>query len=202
MKYLYFVALAAVLPTASLAQEVPDHSGIAIVKKGWKMKHVTPNPVLLADPFDAVEQANTASRNARPPEAQIFAGSGNGIPPGFRREPLLPAVYADRSGGSSVYSYEIQIRNDNARSIKGILWDYVFLDPVTKVEVGRHRFLNTVELKPGKARTIGMRIVSPPTGTVDAKSAGKRTSGMFLEQIIILAVEFSDGTVWQPTGPK
>ena len=198
MKYLYFVAFAAVFPTALLAQEVPDQSGVAIVKKAWKMKHVPPqNPVLLQDPFDAIEQSNIASRNARAPDAQIGAGSTNGVPPGFRREPLLPAVYSDR-GGRTIYTYEVYIRNDNVLSIKAIMWDYVFFDPVTKLEVGRHRFLNTVDLKPGRSRTVGMKLASPPTSTVDVRSVGKRTQELFLEQIIIRGVEFSDGTAWLP----
>lgn len=201
MKCFYFVALAAVFSTALHGQEVPDPPGVAIVKKEWKITRVVPpNSVLLEDPFDAIEESNrttyrpsgTSTKDNKERLRQISAALETTEPPA-RPEKTLKTTTS--------YSYHLRIRNDNDKTIRYVLWDYVFLDPETKQEVGRHRFNSRVNIRPGQAETMTSKLVSPPTGAVDALSAGKKASDLYTEKIVIRRVEFADGSMWRPLSP-
>ena len=202
MKYLYFVALAAVFPTALAAQGMPDRSGLAIVKKQWKVTRVTPpNSVLLEDPFDAIEESkrsinrspSTPTKNNKERLGQISAAPETTEPPARSDKTLKTTM---------LYSYDLRVRNDNDKTIRYVLWDYVFFDPETKREVGRHRFSSKVNIKPGQAESMTSKLVSPPTGAIDARTAGKKPAELYIEQIVIRSVEFADGSMWKPLMPK
>jgi hypothetical protein len=42
-----------------------------------------------------------------------------------------------------------------------------------------------------------MRSGTPPTGTIDASNAGKKSRDQYSEQIVIQRVGYADGSVWQ-----
>ncbi len=163
MKYLYFLVLAAVFPTALLGQTSPDPSGLGIVKKAWKATRVVPpNSVLLEDPFEAIEESNrTFNRPAAVPGSKEKAD---------RSVPHLPETTespkrAERTLKTTMsYSYELRVRNHNDKTIRRVMWDYVFLDPETKGEVGRHRINSKVNIQPGGVQTMTSKLISPPTG--------------------------------------
>jgi hypothetical protein len=82
-----------------------------------------------------------------------------------------------------------------------VSWDYVFLDPETKQEMGRHHFTSKTNIQPGGVQTMTSKLISPPTGAVDARTAAKKTSDLYTEQIVIRKIEFVDGSVWRPLSP-
>ncbi len=200
MKYLYFLAFAAVLPTATLAQSVPEASGLAVVKKEWRVTYITPKiSVRAADPFEATDESDRLERRlAIPPKANIGPfRQVSGKPEtteASRKERELKATAS--------YVYQLRLRNDNDKTVRYVLWDYVFLDPETRQEVGRRRIESKASIKPGRAETMTHKLVSPPTGAVDVRLLGKKTSEMFIEQIVIRRVEFADGSVWQALLPN
>lgn len=200
MKYLYFLALAAVIPSAAPAQTLTDPSGLSVVKKQWRMTRVTPpNSVLLEDPFDAIDETNRANRDLRTTLRENKLRALKGLPPDLPAMSTDPPPKTERSlKATAAYIYQLRLRNDGAKTIKNVVWEYVFLDPATKAEVGRHRFVSSIHLEPRETEGIAMRLVSPPTGAIDAKTAGKRSSEIYIEQIIIRSVKFDDGTIWQP----
>ncbi len=164
------------------------------------MTRVTPsNSVMDKDPFYAVEQSNTALHVPKTTERGNRTRTQNGLPPGFTPARVESPPSGKQLGALTTYTYEIRVRNDGYRTIKIVVWDYVFYDVATRGEVGRHRFLNSINLKPGKEKRLVRRLVSPPTGSIDAETAGKRTNGLFFELILIKGVAFSDGTSWLPT---
>ncbi len=202
MKYLYFFAFAAAFSTATLSQSLPDPSGLSIVKKQWRITPVVPaNSVLLEDPFEAIEVSN---RGMRTP-VTTSKGNKEGVPRVASSSPETtePPARSEKSLKITMtYSYEMRVRNNNDKTIRRVFWDYVFLDPDTKQEVGRHRINSKVNIRPGKAETMNSKLVSPPTGAVDARTAGKKTSELYIEQIIIRSVEFDDGSIWRPLSPN
>ena len=196
MKYLYFVALAAVFPPAVIAQ-APEPSGLAIVKKEWKATRVfPPNSVLLEDPFAAIDESNRVFKQpSAVPRSKEKADRSVPISP----ETTEPPKRAEKTLKTTLsYSYELRVRNHNDKTIRHVSWDYVFLDPETNQEVGRHRINSKVNIQPGGVQTMTSKLISPPTGAVDARTAAKKASDLYIEKIVIRSVEFVDGTLWRP----
>jgi len=95
------------------------------------------------------------------------------------------------------YRYKVWLRNDSLKTIKSIDWDYVFLDPSNHSEIARHQFTSDEKIRPGKDRELNVFILSPPIRTIKADELNKKRQSLFNEQVIIMRVEYSDGSVWQ-----
>ena len=87
-------------------------------------------------------------------------------------------------------------RNGGEKAIKSIDWDYVFLDPDTRAEVGRQQFTSDEKIGPGKQKELSVFQLAPPTRTVSAGAPGRKTAPPFVERIILVRVEYSDGSAW------
>jgi hypothetical protein len=95
------------------------------------------------------------------------------------------------------YRYEVEIRNTGAKTIKLIDWDYIFLDPDTLKEVARHQFTSDDTVKPGKSKKISVFYLHPPVKTVSVKMLSKKNMAKFKEQVVLMRIQYSDGSVWQ-----
>jgi hypothetical protein len=95
------------------------------------------------------------------------------------------------------YRYEVEIRNTGAKTIKLIEWDYIFLDPEMLKEVARHQFTSDDTVKPGKSKKISVFYLHPPVKTVSVKMLSKKNMAKFKEQVVLMRIQYSDGSVWQ-----
>ena len=94
------------------------------------------------------------------------------------------------------YRYKVLVSNAGTKTVRLIDWDYVFLDPNTRQEVARRQFTSEEKVRPGKDKELEVFILSPPFLTVNA-GASRTGEAPFVEQVILMRVEYSDGTVWQ-----
>jgi hypothetical protein len=99
------------------------------------------------------------------------------------------------------YVYTLKIRNVSDKEIEGIAWDYVFIDPNSGAELGRHRFLSYVKVQPNTGVTLKGQMRSPPLRIVSASFTGKHVKP--IERASIQCVLFDGGTNWRnPAGSK
>jgi hypothetical protein len=118
-------------------------------------------------------------------------------------EPALPprvrasAPETEPRGLSITYIYEVKVRNTGAKEIRTLTWEYEFSEPGTERVVGRLRMVSNVSIGPGKTRNVVVRTTSSPTGTIDATKAGKKPQDQYSERVVIKAVRYADGSVWQ-----
>lgn len=91
---------------------------------------------------------------------------------------------------STRYAYEIKVRNAGNTVIRAIRWDYVFVEPETRVELGRRRFYSPVSLRPKQEKKLEGITRYAPTPIVSAK-------GLQTERVVIQCVILSDGSIWQ-----
>lgn len=99
------------------------------------------------------------------------------------------------------YYYQADFTNQSGLKIKGIIWEYVFLDPATKKELGRHKIFSKTSIKKGKTDTVTAFRIKPPSGTISAEALGEKDrKKQYAERIEIKAVLFSDGTLWKAPG--
>lgn len=95
------------------------------------------------------------------------------------------------------YRYKFSLRNTGTKTIKAIDWDYVFTDPNTGSEVGRQQFTSEEHVRPGKEKEMSVFTLSPPSRTVSAEVLGKKEQNPLTEGVVLVRVEYSDGSVWQ-----
>lgn len=95
------------------------------------------------------------------------------------------------------YRYVVKLRNNGAKVIKSIDWDYLFLDPDNGSVVSRHQFTSDDTIKPGKSKEIGVLYLNPPIRTISAKMLSKKKLATYKEQVVLMRIQYSDGSVWQ-----
>jgi hypothetical protein len=99
--------------------------------------------------------------------------------------------------GAPEFVYMVRIRNSGPKKIKAILWDYVFVEPQTGIELGRHTFVSESELSPGKIKTLLATSTRPPTRVISVRMLIDNDSGTYGEQVAIKRIIYSDGSVWE-----
>lgn len=189
---LVFLSSAVVVGAQSQPVATGNPAGLAVMQISWS-KQVY-NPMLDEDPFrhnrEQWEDARLQERIDRENAARTRSGKtaiyDRGRP-----------VKIDNRSPFTTYVYKAKVTNNDAKAIRAIEWDYVFYDPATEKEVGRHPLKNDVKLQPGKSTEISRRIASPPTPVVDIQKTAKKIKEQYAERVEIQRVEYADGSVWQ-----
>ena len=174
MKLLPILAWCLICASLSLAQNEADQHlppGVVILKLEWSKE----SPFFHSDGPDASSRGGSAAGAKMPPSA----GRAHAPPP------------------SKPYNYSMKFRNDGAKAIKAVAWEYLFLDPVTKKEEGKHRFNSYQKVGSNKNATLEAKSASPPSHVVSIGGLGKNQRSPFLEKAVIKCVLYSDGTEWK-----
>ena len=108
----------------------------------------------------------------------------------------LPAQ-SDPGASTLHYVYEAKIENTGVKTIRTIVWQYLFFDPGTEAEVGRHLFTGKVNIRAGKTASLVARSRTPPTRVVQATKSSKESVNKFAERVVIDRLEYDDGSFWQ-----
>lgn len=105
------------------------------------------------------------------------------------REKKGPARY--------IFIYKLSVKNHSTKAIKEIDWDYVFFDAITGEELGRRQFTSVDKVGHGKTKELSCMISAPPTRRISVYALDKRERIGLAEDVVIVRVQYSDGTVWQ-----
>lgn len=174
---------------------LPDQQNIEVIHKKWNME--IRNPLLDEDPFQAIKDTEQDQRDRKEYMRQSAIRAKLGLP----QEPPPVRVKTPESApapsATAFYTYEAKFKNNGEKEIRALIWDYVFFDPETKLEVGRLKFESKVNINPGKTKNVVMRAASPPTGTINAAQAGKKTREQYTEQVVIRGIQYVDGSIWE-----
>ena len=95
-----------------------------------------------------------------------------------------------------VYVYSMKIKNDGARMIAAVAWDYVFIDKSSSHEVGRHQFLSYEKVAAGKTVTFKSQLRSPPTRVVQASNE-RAKHPQLAERAVVQCVLYADDSSWR-----
>jgi hypothetical protein len=198
MKYLYLIILLLLLTANASMQTLSNPSELSVLKKKWRITSVNPsNSMLNEDPFQAINETNQAIQDHKDNIRINEIRKRQGKPP----EPRLVRTKTPEAKApekiSTFYTYQIKVQNNGIRIIKKVVWEYVFFDSTTKLEVGRHQFVNDTNLKPNETDNFVMKLLSPPTSVINANNTGKKISDLYIEQINIKSIQYADGSVWQ-----
>lgn len=200
MKVLSATLLMALLASAAAAQTpgpatADAGAGVSVVGKSWKRE--VRNPAMEDDPLSANDDhRNWVLAQKETMRQNRVRGRQGG-------QDMLPPVTETSSGIKSVggdivmYVYRVKFNNGGAKAIQVLEWEYIFLDPATQAEAGRHSYSHKVKLRPGKTTELYGVSTSPPTRVVDASKPDKPEPGRYAERVRITRIEYDDGTVWK-----
>ncbi len=95
-----------------------------------------------------------------------------------------------------VYQYSVEVRNDSARAIKWVMWDYVVSAPGGGGVSDRHRFVSAETIAPAKKKTLSGRTHAAPSRVVSAGASGKGGGAAYEARVEFRCVKYEDGTWW------
>jgi hypothetical protein len=180
-------------------QKLPPDT--VIVRFGWTKERIgwdrDPGPVETIEEMrqrarDERRLEQTQRRRNRADVSQINIEIRERDPEKEQYRPLSDPRYG--------YRYKLRIKNTGSKVIKAVDWDYVFLSPETRDEIGRHQFTSEEKIGLGQTKELLVKSLLPPWALVSAKQdSGKETPEH--ERAVIVRIEYADGTVWTRPAP-
>lgn len=194
---LLLVALAsnAQTPTARV-----DTAEVQVVKFNWSKERINweqnpfggPNENFHEMQFRArSEKRASDARRANSPDASKLEKDAR------TDAAIIQAERQKKGPPRYTFLYRTSIKNTSEKTIKEIDWDYLFLDAVTGEELGRRQFTSVETIGPGKSRELSFMLPAPPTQRISVYALDKKERVGAGEQVTIVRVQYSDGSVWQ-----
>ncbi len=173
-------------------------SGVVILKYSWYKERIRPRPSLasLASQDELVAQSQREQQLAAAKTAGD-RGKVAKLETQITNHKSAIAKASQTELPRDGYKYKVRLRNDGVKTIKSIDWDYLFLDPTTQQELARHQFTSDETIKPGKNKELSVLYLIPPMKLVNAKAL-KKKDPPFVEQVVIVRIQYLDGSFWQP----
>jgi hypothetical protein len=198
MKYLCLLILWFLLTPETSAQSVSDSSGLLVLQKKWSINAINPSSsVLNADPFQANDELRQAIQDRRNEARSNVNRRKQDVPLEAPRVRIKKPEIQIPNEISTSYTYQIKVQNNGTKTIQLVIWEYVFTNSTTNEEVGRHTFTSKTNLKPNEVDKLVIKLFAPPARIIDAKDAGKKKSNLYVEQINIKGIQYTDGSIWE-----
>ncbi|HKR58382.1 MAG TPA: hypothetical protein VJS64_01515 [Pyrinomonadaceae bacterium] len=183
------------MPCMALAQN--DGSGVVVLKYSWERETIQRRASMAA----IASQDELVQQSQR--ERQLAAARNTGdrmVATRIEKENEIrdqATVKANQGRTVDGYRYKVTLRNDSAKTIKSIDWDYVFIDQAAQQLIARHQFTSDVTIKPGKIKEIYVLYLTPPVRTVSAERLASKEPLPYSEHIVIARITYSDRSIWQ-----
>jgi hypothetical protein len=178
---------------AQTSISLPDSSNVIVIKKEWRFQ--VRNPALDESPFLDMDERFQLEQNMRETVQENQRRAKLGLKPVKMRP--RPGVEKKDGYAAASYVYEVKLRNAGEKAISALILEYIFFEPDTETEISRRLFLSKRHIAPGKSKTLVFRTGVPPTGTINARYAGKKSGEQYSEQVVIQSIKYADGSAWQ-----
>lgn len=188
-----FVAPAQTGPTL---HEAP----VAVLKFSWSKERIDWERDPFGGPLENFDEMRARARNEKRIDDAKRGGGGMATDHATREARAdaanLKAVRRDKPPRYG-FLYKATIRNDAAKAIRAVDWDYIFTDAATGEEIGRRRFASEESIGPGKKKELAFFVPNPPAQRISADALDRRERDGLGERVLIVRVVYDDGTVWQ-----
>ena len=176
--------------------------GVEVVRFRWSKERINWERDPFAGPVENFEQMRTRARDEKRIDDAKRGGSQAELSKAEREARADAANTAasrqPKRAPRYVFLYKASFRNTSAKTVKAIDWDYIFFDRGTQSETGRHQFTSDGKIAPGKSREFSFMLPRPPSQTISVYALDEGERKALDERVVILRVEFADGTTWQP----
>jgi hypothetical protein len=177
----------------------PEAPAVAVVKFSWDKERVNWERDPFGGPVENFDEMRVRARN----EKRIDDAKRGASPDvdRIKREARADSAILQtaRQKGPPRYGfrYKLSVRNEGAKAVREIDWDYVFTDAATHEELGRHQFTSAERVGPGKGREFSFFIPTPPALRVSAYDLGRKERDGLEERVVVVRVLYEDGTEWR-----
>jgi hypothetical protein len=197
-KFILLLLLSAPLAADARAQAASADPGVEVVKHAWSKERINWERDPFAGPIESFDDARMRMRNEKRIEdaKRGSAPETDRLKTEARADDALIAARHRGKRARYVFSYKASLRNNGAKAVREIDWDYVFFDAATSREVGRHRFTSEGTLDPGKKREFGFLITAPPSQTISVYSLDEKETRGVTGRVVLVRVLYADGSVW------
>ena len=205
MRALFLLLLFATLSNGQQAQkpaEPKDPADLAVVSFSWRKERLPGwEKGALGSSVETYDAMRERIENER--RIQQARNAGNKAELGRRESAakmLEDAVAKDsqkKERPRDGYRYKVELTNKGSKTISLVDWDYFFLDPNTQEVLARHQFTSEEKIKPGKSKELSVLYLTPPVKTVSAGMLTGKEPWRFLEQVMVMRIQYSDGSIWQ-----
>ena len=177
-----------------------EPAGISVLKFSWNKERIGWEQDPFSGPIENFDEVRVRTRNEKRIMDAKKGGNGSEVSRAERDartdEALVSSIHQNTNARYG-FVYKMSLRNDDPRLITAIDWDYVFFDASSALEVGRREFSSAEKIGPGKTKELKFFIPTPPTRTISVNSLNKHERDGLNEAIVIVRVEYADGSLWQ-----
>jgi len=183
-------------PPRQQQQAPPD---LAVVKFGWSKERINWERDPFGGPVENFDEMRVRARN----EKRIDDAKRGGSPDvdRIKREARADSAILQtarlKGPPRHGFRYKVSVRNEGAKAVREVDWDYVFTDAATHEELGRHQFTSAERVGPGKGREFSFFIPTPPALRVSAYDLGRKERDGLEERVVVVRVLYEDGTEWR-----
>ena len=196
MRYLCLILLLSIpgIASAQKPSAPTDPSGIEVLKFSWSKERIGWEHDPFGGPIENFDEMRARSRSERQVQG---AKQGGKVQQDAKADAANLAVLHKTTPSQYVFTYKMTVRNLSNKTIKAVDWDYIFLDKSTNTELGPQQFTSEEKIGPGKSKELIVAIRKPPSHTISVTALNKGEADSLLGRILILGVQYSDGTAWQ-----
>ena len=184
-------------------QVVSEDGSIVVLDSKWSKyrqrienpDNQTPNPAQTA-----MTPANRNFERNRRINDPVGAPAPNEGTVEARSAALGKTVQESRSPKSKYvdgFMYQVKMRNESAKTIEILFWEYQFKERANPANAASRQFLCGVIIKPNKEKELSVFTTFSPSSLISVDSLDDKSESLFEEKILINRVEYSDGTIWQ-----
>lgn len=183
---------------ASLRADYKKPSDVEVVKFTWKE---TPPAVPVSS-----KPINPISNDVVSPSGLRVLGNTTttnqpGPPPML--DPMGTPVLVSRDYPAGVrgiyYKFTASIRNTGSKTIEAVEWAYVFY-PKDRREPIAYVFATRANIPPGKDKNLTDQMLSMVNSQANSKLPTKDNRELFEERVVLLRLDYTDGSSWQTSG--
>ena len=196
MRYLCLILLLLVSGVAvgQSPSAPPDAAALEVLKFSWSKERINWEHDPFGGPIENFDEMRARSRSERQVQG---AKQGGKVQQDAKADAANLALLHQTTPSQYVFTYKTTVRNLSNKTIKSVDWDYIFLDKSTNTELGRQQFTSEERIGPGKSKELIVAIRKPPTHTISVTALNKGEGDSLMGRIVILGVQYSDGTAWQ-----
>lgn len=192
---------------AVMRAEHQTPADVEVVKFSWKEapSHVL-NPVSAsAVPVTTTPVSSTGLRVLGGLEKGEPGPRVSGSQPGYDPfDPLSPGPPAPK-GATTLrgvdYKFVASIKNTGGKTITSVKWAYSFVQQVPREGVA-YVFITKTNILPGKQKELRDQLPSMVISATRSKAPSAHTREFFKESVVILRLDYADGSSWQSTGRR
>ena len=207
MRFISLIILVTLAASVSLAQTptpAGQTSAVEVVKSSWNKERIGWENDPFRGPIENFDEMRARTRNEKriTDAKRGGGGSADKVKVDAAADAANIATQHQQPISRYVFMYKTTIRNLSEKTILSVDWDYVFLDASDNTELNRHQFTSDEKIGPGKSKELVVNLRKPPTQTISVTSLNKNEGESVLGQVVVMRVQYSDGSSWQAPEPS